>query len=172
MPNIKEILDTAHKINDTMNKHFSNPSELEKTLDLCAYITALWVANKNPDYIDESEKDDMISKIIYLRTAKYDVKIRRELGLLISLCSNGNPGMAIIIYYHFLDKISKSHGLLPHGYEITTKDFIEVYGDAFPCMEDPKQEAFFKDLWDKQKDEKGNNNVDKMSYWDKLFVES
>lgn len=131
---------------------------------------------KNPDsgdsnvYVTDDEKD-MISKIIWKRTEKYGLKLPIECAYILSIGSGGNPGIAIIMYYTLLEKIVKRYGEpLPHDYIITPDDFSMAFPMAFPDMTDPSQKEEWEKAWDSQKDEHGLNNVDKVAYWDKLFV--
>ena len=53
---------------------------------------------------------------------------------------------------------------------ITSEDFANAFPMSFPDMDDPTQKKQWEKAWDNQKDEAGRNNVDKVEYWDKLFV--
>lgn len=142
--------------------------------ELCSRLLIMWGLNEmtpgSQKYITNNE-DEFISKIIFKRTEAYDIKIPLELGYIIAMCSGGNPGKAIIIYYNILDTIFKNRGAIPYGYEITPSDFSLAYPMSFPLSIIPEEDKKLEEMWDGQKDERGDNMVDKISYWDKLFKE-
>lgn len=144
--------------------------------ELLANLFIIWgmhdISNDKKQTFIEDDEDDMISKIIHYRTKQFNVKIPTELGYIISLCSAGNPGIAIIMYHNLLSKIVESKGKLPrNGYVITTDDFARVYSTSFPDTSLPQHKATFEKMWDEQKDERGNNKVDSFEFWNQLFVE-
>lgn len=121
-------------------------------------------------YVDETE-EDMVSKIIWKRTAAYDIKLPTELAYIISLGADGNPGIGIIMYYTFLERYVKRGGFkIPRGHVLTALDFGLAFSDKFPDATTVAGKAYWEDKWDRQKDEKGQNKVDFPSYWDELFV--
>lgn len=119
-------------------------------------------------FIDESEKD-FISQIIYRRTMSFDIKLPTDLAYIISLCSMGNPGIAIVMYHNILKGIKDTNGPIPKGYVITISDFSRTYGSSFPNTEISTEREKMEKLWDAQKDERGNNKVDTIEYWSDLF---
>ena len=155
-----------------------------RNTEILARLLAVWTCRKFVNTLDRSkttdaesdiyvtgENDDMISKIIWKRTEKYGLKLPVECAYMISLGSNGNPGIAIIMYYTLLERIVKNLGApIPRNYIITPEDFSMAFPMSFPDMEDPTQKEEWEKSWDNQKDEAGCNNVDKVEYWDKLFV--
>ena len=141
---------------------------------LLPQLMFIWMASEQGEsqrtFVDDNS-DDPISKIIYHRTKMFNVKIPEEFGYLISACSNGNPGMAIIIYYTMLKWIVDSKGKLPRdGYTITTDDFGHIYSFVFPDIEQTGMSEMFKRFWNEQKDERGNNKVDTIEYWEQFFI--
>lgn len=145
---------------------------IETNGELLTKLYLIWNINQEVTntFIDENEKD-FISKVIYYRTKEFNLKIPTELGYIISVCSGGNPGMAIIIYYELLKGIIKNNGKFPRdgSYIITPIDFALVFGNSFPNMEIESQQNKFQELWDAQKTEDGRNKVDDPEYWDQLF---
>jgi len=141
--------------------------------ELLNKLLVIWhldsTSDKIPLFVDDNESD-VISKIIHYRTKSFNVKIPLELGYIISVCSNGNPGMAIIIYYTLLKSIVNRKGKIPRdGYIITSIDFSMSFPNSFPDMSIPSQCEKFEKLWDEQKDENGHNKVDTIEYWNRLF---
>lgn len=128
-------------------------------------------ASENNMYISD-EEEDVISKIIWKRTERYGLKLPIECAYIISIGSGGNPGIAIIMYYTLLEKIVKNRNNepLPRDYIITPDDFSMAFPMKFPDMEDSTQKEGWEKAWDNQKDENGHNNVDKVEYWNKIFV--
>lgn len=158
-------------------------TETRNTEILTRLLTA-WTCRKFVNTLDPSktaaaesdvyvtgQDEDMISKIIWKRTEKYGLKLPFECAYMISLGSNGNPGIAIIMYYTLLERIVERRGApIPHDYIITSEDFANAFPMSFPDMDDPTQKKQWEKAWDNQKNEAGHNNVDKVEYWDKLFV--
>ena len=149
-----------------------------KDLDLLASLLCIWqlredMADIDGDcrtYVDDNEADP-ISKIIWYRTKIFNVKIPTELGYLISVCSHGNPGMAITIYYILLTKIVERRGKLPRdGYAIVAEDFAMAFPMAFPDTNNTEQRERLEKFWDDQKDERGHNKVDTIEYWEQFFI--
>lgn len=142
--------------------------------ELCSRLLLMWGFNKmeggTQKYVTDEEQD-LISKIIAKRTEEYGVKVPVELGYIISICSDGNPGMAIILYHNLLQKTFERRGPLPRGYIPTHEDFSFAYPSSFPLASDEKEREKFEKMWDEQKDEKGNNKVDMRTYWAQFFEE-
>lgn len=149
-----------------MNKEMSNPELLSKLL----MMWHLSETNNSDDRFITDNEEDPISKIIYHRTKQFNVKLPVELAYIISICSNGNPGRSIIIYYYLLENIVKRNNkLLPrNGYVITAMDFALTFSESFPDSSIPEQDAKFSKLWDEQKCKEGNK-VDLYGYWNELF---
>lgn len=151
----------------------NNKEEMSKQ-EMFSRLLMAWVLetnSENQQFVTDDEKD-AISNIIHHRTKMFNVRIPIECAYIISLCSGGNPGMAIIIYYHFLEMIVERRGAkLPRdGYIISSEDFALSFPTAFPDVENPTQYEKYEKMWDAQKDAKGRNLVDSYDYWDKLFV--
>lgn len=83
----------------------------------------------------------------------------------IEMLSDGVIGRAILLLYKFIEQCAKANGgKLKIGFTPTVLDYYMAFPNADSYSEE-KQEAD----WDAQKDENGKNNVDKRSYWLKLF---
>ena len=144
--------------------------------ELLARLLTSWtiktMLNKEEGNFVTVDYEDPISEIIYRRTKYFNVKVPAELGFIISICSNGNPGMAIIMYYTMLESVVKKNGLLPRdGYVIKPMDFSISFPESFPDITNETQRQKFEKLWDDQKDENGRNKVDTHEYWAQLFEE-
>lgn len=87
------------------------------------------------------------------------------LFLYLSVASNGNPGIAIIMLYTILQKL-KEHGHDINGTRIDVNDLVEIYPDRL--IGDNDKDIWDK-LWDQQKDENGHNQVDQLDYWKLLL---
>ena len=147
-------------------------------MELLSRLLIMWAFEEKRMNVDptitfpfvDGNDENVIGKIIYYRTKEFNVKIPSHLGYIIAVCSNGNPGMSIIIYYTLLENIVKRKGKIPKtGYMITSEDFSMTFPAAFPDMSLNDQKNKFENLWDQQKDENGNNKVDTFEYWNKLF---
>lgn len=153
-----------------------------KNTEFFAKMLVAWSCRKFVNKLDPSkttnesamyvtDEEDPISKIIWKRTERYGLKLPLECAYMISIGSGGSPGIAIIMYYTLLERITKNRGTpIPRDYAITPEDFSMAFPMKFPDMEDPAQKEEWEKAWDNQKDENGHNNVDKVEYWDKLFV--
>ena len=81
------------------------------------------------------------------------------------MLSDGIPGRAILLLYKFVEYCAKLYGgKLKVGFTPTILDYYMM----FPRADSYTEEQLEAD-WDAQKDENGKNNVDKRSYWLKLF---
>ena len=143
-----------------------------KNIEYLTKLFAIWCTSdykKREPMIVTDDETDFISKIIYKRTEMFNIKIPLELAYIISICSGGNPGFAIIIYYTMLKKIVSITGKIPNGYIIKPMDFSIAFADSFPDITNPDQNDKFQKLWNEQKDEKGRNKVDRIDYWKQLF---
>lgn len=87
------------------------------------------------------------------------------LFLFLSVASNENPGIAIIMLYTILQKL-KEHGHDINGTMIGVYDLAEIYPDHL--IGDNDKDIWDK-LWDQQKDENRHNRVDQLDYWKLLL---
>lgn len=126
-----------------------------------------------------------------LNGADIGIELKPSVGHMIAMCTDGVPGMSILILYEMIKKL-KSNGW--KGSIITLEDFAYAFPDAFPII---YQDGYYKDryteigekyskLWDAQKvynqtDEmlqkckidrktaRPDNMVDYIGYW-KLLI--
>lgn len=106
-----------------------------------------------------------------LNHGKPVVYIPDHVYLLIDLMSNG-PGCALVMLYHLLETMSKRYNKIPIGdnYAIVTPAiFMDAFGIFYNCSYIKADEVKWLEKWDAQKDEKGHNKVDDISYWKELF---
>lgn len=120
--------------------------------------------------LDESEYTP-IMKILDARinwvneSLQSAILIDPYLFLYLSVASNENPGIAIIMLYTILQKL-KEHGHDINGARIDVNDLVEIYPDHL--IGDNDKDIWDK-LWDQQKDENGHNQVDQLDYWKLLL---
>lgn len=120
--------------------------------------------------LDESEYTP-IMKILDARinwvneSLQSAILIDPYLFLYLSVASNENPGIAIIMLYTILQKL-KEHGHDINGARIDVNDLVEIYPDHL--IGDNDKDIWDK-LWDQQKDENGRNQVDQLDYWKLLL---
>ena len=111
------------------------------TLEMCACLYINWAMNgdKNDklshNYLLENS---FISKMLLKKfdTFGIDIKIPDELLLLLSICSNENPGLVQVILMDLLQSIKNNLGeKIPKGYKISSLDFAKAFPNEFPIIE-------------------------------------
>ena len=118
-----------------------NNEENLSTLEMCACLYANWAINGDKN--DESFHNDLlensfISKMLLKKFDVFDINIRMpdELLLLLSLCSNENPGLVQVILMDLLQSIKNNLGKkIPKGYKISSLDFAKAFPNEFPIIE-------------------------------------
>lgn len=147
------------------------------TTEICSRLLMAWcfreveATQKNqPMECITIETEDPICRILAHRIKCFDVKIPMELGLLISLCSHGNPGMSIMMLYMVIEMTAGRYkGKVPAGYTIKAEDYSLTFTTFFPDTNNPIAQKKLEQRWDGQKDERGNNKVDTFEYWEKFL---
>ena len=95
--------------------------------------------------------------------------------MLLSLCTNENPGQSQVILKDLLSDIKSKKGSIPEGYVITTDDFVNCFPFSFPIMENPTINKKYHELWDKQKTQtrrrgESDNLCDTIEWWKEVMI--
>lgn len=143
-------------------------------LGMLAQLLMLWQLgeNKRSPRIIESEEDELIDgsfvpKILVKRMKVYGIPIQLPLELLaiLEIGLNSNPGYSLVCLYEIIKAIPD----LKPQHIITANDFVRVFPDYFPDIDDPKIFKRLEEMWDNQKTPDRLNKVDSRAYWMELF---
>lgn len=152
--------------------------------ELCSKILLSWFLiekeNPNMEYTSEDEeflRTSFITKVILKKFKVFDIQIHLPIYLLmiLSLCTNENPGQAQIILKDLLLSIKSKKGSIPNGYVITSNDFSLAFPFSFPIMEIPEINKKYEKLWNEQKRKKENpleldNLCDTVEWWKEVML--
>lgn len=153
--------------------------------DLASKLFISYMMKKLSGTVNESQKLDydsnevpILSKIAYKRmealsrAANIDgmiINIPDEFYLILSVMANG-PGCVLIMLHKLIESaVRLNEGKLKPGYTMDETAFIETFPIFYDTSESDVDRKFWEDIWDSQKDEKGKNKVDQVSYWTELF---
>lgn len=157
---------------------------VEETKDLCSKLLIYWslIEKENPDmkYIPEDEeflRTSFIANVILKKFKVFDIQIHLPIHLLmiLSLCTNENPGQSQIILKDLLLSIKSKKGPIPNGYVIISDDFSLAFPFSFPIMEIPEINKKYEKLWNEQKRKKENplesdNLYDTVEWWKEVML--
>lgn len=152
--------------------------------ELCSKILLSWFLiekeNPNMEYTSEDEeflRTSFITKVILKKFKVFDIQIHLPMHLLmiLSLCTNENPGQSQIILKDLLLSIKSKKGLIPNGYVITSNDFTLAFPFSFPIIEIPEINKKYEKLWNEQKRKKENpleldNLCDTVEWWKEVML--
>ncbi len=133
---------------------------IEETTLLCANVFMSWYSEEkdNPkmEYKDEDKEfleESFIAKILLKKFDVFNIKIHLPVHLLmlLSLCTNENPGQTQILLKELLLDIKSKKGPIPTGYVISYNDFTNCFQTSFPILEIPELNDKYHKLWDDQK---------------------
>lgn len=152
--------------------------------ELCSKILLGWFLiekeNPNMEYTSEDEeflRTSFITKVILKKFKIFDIQIHLPIHLLmiLSLCTNENPGQSQIILKDLLLSIKSKKGPIPNGYVITSDDFSLAFPFSFPIMGIPEINKKYEKLWNEQKRKKENplesdNLCDTVEWWKEVML--
>lgn len=110
-----------------------------------------------------------------LKAAEIDIVLPDIMCLMITLCTDGNPGQSLMILSDILQNKRDRDGKIPAGYIITAQDFTTTFPLKWPIMFDPEISEQYRKKWDAQKRKplfpwETDNQIDMVGWWRK-FVE-
>lgn len=158
-------------------------TDIQNTMELCSKIFISWHFNakENPN-MDYEQKDkefleqSFIAKILLKKFEVYNIKIHLPVHLLmiLSLCTNENPGQSQIVLKDLLNDIKSRRGPIPSGYVITPDDFALCFASDFPIMDISYINDKYQKLWNDQKfidlrTERSENACDTIEYWKEVM---
>ena len=160
-------------------------TDIQEIKDYCTRVFVMWIfdeqENPNMDYQDKDKEfleESFITKMLLKKFEVFDIKIHLPVHLLmiLSLCTNENPGQVQIILKQLLLSIKKRKGPISENYVITTDDFGMCFQDSFPIMAIPAISESYMLLWDQQKkprdDSKpwdSDNLCDTVEWWKEVM---
>ena len=166
------------------NKNMQNSLNLAEKERVCTGVFLEWVfeerkksnmeyKNRDKEYLEES----FIARILLKKFEVFDIKIHLPVYLLmiLSLCTNENPGQTQIILKRLLTSIKDRKGPIPEGYVITTEDFSFCFQTSFPIMEIPAINETYRILWEQQKRQgkippmESDNLCDTVEWWKEVM---
>ena len=133
-------------------------------------IMVMKSAMMNDSFTEEQElfnEDDFITQVLRkrLKALGINIKIPVWLGVVISVCTESNPGLSLIIFKDFLTSVNNNRFNgegINEDYEFTFLDFILAF-KTFPV-----DIEYYSDKYDKQKVD-GCNLCDTFDYWAECF---
>lgn len=148
---------------------------------LCFKVLIMWkeMENVKPkmEYSDNDMffiKNSFISQCILKKFNVFGIEIHlpANLLMLLSICSEENPGKAQLILKELLKSIKEKKGPIEKGYVITTADFKDAFPDTFPIINEYESlNEKYEKLWDEQKKPRPNgvmnsdNKCDTPEWW-------
>ena len=133
-------------------------------------IMVMKSAMMNDSFTEEQElfnEDDFITQVLRKRLKAFgiNIKIPVWLGVVISVCTESNPGLSLIIFKDFLTSVNNNRFNgegINEDYEFTFLDFILAF-KTFPV-----DIEYYSDKYDKQKVDE-YNLCDTFDYWAECF---
>lgn len=159
-------------------------TDAEEVKELCSTILLQWfLEEKNNTTMKYNEEDkeflkkSFIANVLLKKFEVFDIKIHlpTHLLMILSLCTNENPGQAQIILKKLLLSIKDRRGLIPENYVITSEDFVMCFPTSFPIMEIPAISESFEILWNQQKKQgkldymESDNLCDTPEWWKEVM---
>ena len=159
-------------------------NNIEETKNMCSKIFMYWfmTEKENPEmkYKPEDEeflRTSFITKIILKKFQAFDIQIHLPIHLLmiLSLCTNENPGQTQIVLKDLLLSIKSKKGPIPNGYVIPSDDFSLAFPFSFPIMEIPEINKKYEKIWNEQKRKNENplesdNSCDTVEWWKEVML--
>ena len=148
---------------------------IEEKKVLCSRILLTWITEeqqKKDMSIHDKEVEELFTSKIILSKFKHfniDIVLPDSLLVLLTVCTNSNPGQFQIVLKYLLNNIVKKKGPIPAGYVISSKDFVYCFPTDYPIMEIPEIDQKFMKLWDKQKTSNGANACDTVDWWKEVM---
>lgn len=167
------------------NVNVSENNECFEDKMMCTKLLALWMSCEKEDAkMEYTERDkefferSFVTKVLSKKLDAFDIDVHipSYLYMLISVCSDENPGKAQLILKELLTSIKNRKGAgIEKGYVITVSDFVDCFVESFPITGIPAIAKKYQKMWDEQKKERGNdmrnypafsdNKCDTPEYW-------
>lgn len=157
--------------------------DIKETTDYCSKIFIQWFfdekENPSMEYKDNDKEfleESFITKILLKKFKVFDIKIHLPIHLLIllSLCTNENPGQSQVILKKLLLSIKERKGPIPDNYVIKHEDFGYCFTTSFPIIENKTIRDKYEKLWNKQKRKtnhplESDNLCDTVEWWKEVM---
>ena len=155
--------------------------KLEEVKKLCSDLLALWFTKElRGDDISQHD-DNMITGMLVpsillnkFKNFNIDIVLPDELLLILTICTDDNPGQSQVILKDLLNHIKGKKGLIPSGYVINVFDFGECFPMEFPITSIKEINDKYYKLWNEQKktriDEYDSDNLcDTPKWWKEVM---
>lgn len=149
-------------------------NEEKEIKDLCGQILATWIiTNGEKDFTkhDEDIIKEFIPSILLkkFKVFNIDIVLPDELLILLTLCSDGNPGLVQAILMDLLESIKDKNGPIPKGYIITAYDFAFAFPMKFPIIKDKEIYNKYLEKFDREIKTPDGNLCDTPEWWLKVM---
>ena len=150
--------------------------EEKEIKDLCGKVLAAWIiSNGKKDFTkhDEDIIKEFIPSILLkkFKVFNIDIVLPDELLILLTLCSDSNPGLVQAILMDLLESIKDKNGPIPKGYIITAYDFAFAFPNEFPIIKDETILNKYIKKYDTEIKRRGYNLCDTPDFWLKYMEE-
>ena len=173
-----------------MNNVVSENNECFEDKIMCTKLLALWMSCEKEDAkMEYTERDkefferSFVTKVLSKKLDAFDINVHipSYLYMLISVCSDENPGNAQLILKELLTSIKNRKGAgIEKGYVITVSDFVDCFVESFPITGIPAIAKKYQKMWDEQKIGRGaqyesdvnlsDNKCDTEYYWKEVMA--
>lgn len=149
---------------------------IKEKKELCSKALIAWFATEAKGEVvgDKDIADMFISKMLRKKFEVFDINIVLPdmLLLILSICTDGNPGVTQVLVKEILESIKSHKGPIPSGYVIDSMDFSLCYPMEFPILDAPGMYDKYLEIWDGQKYQTQfglNNKCDTVEWWKEVM---
>lgn len=99
------------------------------------------------------ESNFIVQVLLYkLEKMKVDVVFPSEALCILALCADKASFIQLMAKEVLMTAVNRNGGSLPHGYVVSTSDFIDTYHGDYPIVsEQPERYKEYEDKWEQQK---------------------
>lgn len=114
-------------------------------------------ADPNYDPSDKTnttiESNTIVQVLLYkLQKMKMDIIFPSEALCILVLCTDKESFIQLMAREILITAMNRNGGMLPHGYVVTTNDFIDTYHGNYPMTtEQPERYKEYQYKWEQQK---------------------
>lgn len=150
--------------------------EIIEIKELCGKVLTKWImTNGKKDFTkhDEDISKEFIPSILLkkFKVFNIDIVLPDELLILLTLCSDCNPGLVQAILMDLLENIKDKNGPIPKGYIITAHDFALAFPNEFPIIKDETILNKYIKKYDTEIKRRGYSLCDTPDFWLKYMEE-
>jgi hypothetical protein len=154
---------------------------LKEKKDMCSRALIAWSMmehdSKDLSIHDRDCEEIFTSQVLLKKFKVFDINIVLPdmLLVILSICTDNNPGQVQIVLKDLLNHIKKVRGSIQAGYVITSMDFATCFPMNFPIIEIPEINEKYNKLWDEQKKQgkvhpfESDNLCDTPEWWKEVM---